>query len=493
MKTPNGEVLQQTQRALELIGKKDLNDDEKKQLIDDTVKNFTDYVNPGFLSYRKSFSPDYAAVEWSDSGNTFTCVKGLEYIDCLGGYGIYNCGHRHPKIMEAVINQLNRQALHSQELLDPLRGYLAKILADLTPGSLKYAFFTNSGTESVEGAMKIAMLATQRRTFIAACGGFHGKSLGSLSATSKAAFRKPFLSSLHNVRHVPFNDIDVLEKTLWACQFTGDDVAAVLLEPILGEGGIIVPSDDYFPAVRRLCTKYGALLIVDEVQTGMGRTGKMFCIEHWGVEPDLLCLGKAFGGGILPAGCFIGTEKLWQHLFANPFLHTTTFGGNPLACAAAIATINVILEEKLIDRARIMGDLLLSKLKAVIKPYQPDLAVDARGKGLMLALEFIDSDTGFKVAKGLFKEKILVAGTLQNAKTFRIEPPLTIKMDEIEKVISALERVLKDVSIEMKQKPVPSLPVVPSTIPSIMESSKPALEGKLSNMTIQFNVLSRQL
>ncbi|CAF3105673.1 unnamed protein product [Rotaria socialis] len=444
------DIVQQTQNLLNMIAKRDLNDDEKKQLIDETVDNFNSYINPGFLKYRKSFSPDYVAVEWADSGSTFTCVKGIEYIDCLGGYGIYNVGHRHPKVLKAVTDQLNRQALHSQELLDPLRGYLAKILADLAPGNLKYTFFTNSGTESVEGALKMALLATGRRTVIAAVGGFHGKSLGSLSATSKAVFRKPFLPSLLNMRHIPFNDLAALEQTLSCLQFTGDDAAAVLLEPILGEGGIIVPSDDYFPGVRRLCDKYGALLIADEVQSGMGRTGKMFCVEHWNVEPDILCLGKAFGGGIMPAGCFIGSEKLWSPIFDNPFLHTTTFGGNPLACAAAIATINVLLEERLCERAQTVGDLFLSKLKSTIKPYAPHIVLEARGKGLMIALEFPDSDTGFRVSKGLFRERILVAGTLVNAKTIRIEPPLTITLEQVDTVINALGKVLKEIASEMK-------------------------------------------
>jgi len=252
------------------------------------------------------------------------------------------------------------------------------------------------------------------------------------------------------MRHIPFNDLHALEQTLSCLQFTGDDAAAVLLEPIQGEGGIIVPSDDYFPGVRRLCDKYGALFIADEVQTGMGRTGKMFCLEHWNVEPDVLCLGKAFGGGIMPAGAFIGSEKLWTPIFANPFLHTTTFGGNPLACAAALATINVIYEERLCERARTMGEIFLTKLKATIKPYSPHMVLDARGKGLMIALEFADSEVGFRVAKGLFREKILVAGTLVNAKTIRIEPPLTIAMEQVDNVINALSKVLKEVSTEMK-------------------------------------------
>jgi putrescine aminotransferase len=260
-------------------------------------------------------------------------------------------------------------------------------------------------------------------------------------------------------------------------------LAAVLLEPIQGEGGIIIPSDEYFPGVRRLCDKYGALLIADEVQTGMGRTGKMFCVEHWNVEPDILCLGKAFGGGIMPAGkamkskknvfiifffqgAFIGSEKLWAPIFNNPFLHTTTFGGNPLACAAAIATINVILEERLCERARTVGDTFLAKLKATIKPYTPHITVDARGKGLLIALEFADSDVGFRVAKGLFREKVLVAGTLVNAKTIRIEPPLTITLEQVENVINALGKVLKEIALELKPQLInePVLKPIPINI-----------------------------
>jgi len=182
----------------------------------------------------------------------------------------------------------------------------------------------------------------------------------------------------------------------------------------------------------------------------MGRTGKMFCIEHWNVEPDILCLGKAFGGGIMPAGAFMGSEKLWAPIFSNPFLHTTTFGGNPLACAAAIATINVILEERLCERARTVGDIFLSKLKSTIKPYTPHITLDARGKGLLIALEFADTDVGFRVSKSLFREKILVAGTLVNAKTIRIEPPLTITLEQVDNVINALGKVLKEITSEIK-------------------------------------------
>jgi putrescine aminotransferase len=269
----------------------------------------------------------------------------------LGGFGIYVTGHRHPKVLKAVLDQLNRQGIHSQELIDPLRTYLAHLVALITPGDLQFAFLTNSGTESIEGCLKMAMLTTGRRKFIGCIGGFHGKSLGSLGGTSKAFFREPFLPLL-NWSHVPFGDTDALKTMMEACDFTGDRVAAVVIEPIQGEGGINVAPPGYLAAARELCDQYGAMLIFDEIQCGMGRTGKMFACEHDGVVPDLLALGKGFGGGVMPIGATVGTPETWQKYIENPFLHTTTFGGNPVCCAAAIATINVLLEERRIPAAQ---------------------------------------------------------------------------------------------------------------------------------------------
>lgn len=444
------EIREESQRVLDIIEKEKLTNAEKKDYIKETTDNFAKYFNPGFLEYRKSASTDYTSVEWTDHGDTFEDINGKEFIDCLGGYGIYNVGHRHPKVVKAVQNQLKRQALHSQELLDPLRGNLGKILAGMLPGDLQYCFFTNSGTETVECALKVAMLATDRHTFICATGAFHGKSLGSLSGTSKTVFRKPFLPLVQGFRHIPFNDIDYLEKTLEACKFTGEDAAAVLLEPIQGEGGVIIPDDDYFPKVRELCDKYGALLIADEVQTGMGRTGKICCLDHWNVTPDLICLAKAIGGGVMPLGACVGTEKVWQNMMPNPFIHTTTFGGNPLACAAGIATINVIMEENLCERSQKMGKIFVEKLQNVVKNY-PNIVTEARGKGLMIALEFVDDEKGYQVASGLFDKGILVAGTLINAKTIRIEPPLTISMEHIDQVVTSLNEVLKNMKLAKKE------------------------------------------
>ncbi|WP_223067551.1 putrescine aminotransferase [Paenibacillus caui] len=440
------DVREYIKRVLNLIEKKEVSEEEAAWITKETVEGFRDYVNPGFLEYRKTVTKDgqYAAVEWSDSGSCFQDVNGKSYIDCLGGFGIYNVGHRNPKVLKAVLDQLNRQALHSQDLLDPLRAMLAKILERITPGDLKYSFFTNSGTESVEAALKLVRMYSERTTILAATRAFHGKSLGSLSGTAKGMFRRPFQPLLQGFRHVPFGDIDMMRATFAVCAETADDVAAVLLEPVQGEGGIILPPPDYLRQVRELCDEYGALLVFDEVQTGMGRTGKMFASEIYGVVPDILCLAKAFGGGIIPAGVVVAKEKVFRNLFGNPFMHTTTFGGNPLACAAAIATIDVLLEERLPERAAKAGSYFLEQLREAARG-QEDKILDIRGIGLMIGIEFHRDEVGYEAAKGMFDNGVLVAGTLINSKTIRIEPPLTITKEEIDQVVAAFRKVVQQI------------------------------------------------
>ena len=294
--------------VLDLIGKKSLTPPEQDRVIGDAVRYWTDYVNPAFLEYRKSVSTDYTAVEWQDEGSVFHDIKGKEFLDMLGGFGIYVTGHRHPKVLKAVNEQLDRQAIHSQELIDPLRTYLAHLVSMITPGDLQYSFFTNSGTESIEACLKMAILTTGRHHFVGTLGAFHGKSLGSLGGTSKAVFREPFLP-LKRWTHVPFGDVDALRMIVASGDFSGDKVAAVVIEPIQGEGGINVAPPGYLAAAREICDKYGAVLVFDEVQSGMGRSGKMFCCEHDGVVPDLMALGKGFGGGVMPIGACVGTRE----------------------------------------------------------------------------------------------------------------------------------------------------------------------------------------
>jgi len=429
--------------VLDLIAKKTLTADEKKRVIQESVKFWSDHVNAGFLQYRKSVSTDYTAVEWEDEGACFRDINGKEFIDMLGGFGIYVTGHRHPKVLKAVIDQLGKQGIHSQELIDPLRTYLARLVSLVTPGDLQFAFFTNSGTESVEGCLKMAMLTTGRKHFIGMVGAFHGKTLGSLGGTSKAVFREPFLPLLH-WSHIPFGKIDCLRMMLKSTDFSGDRVAAVVIEPIQGEGGINVSPEGYLREVRELCDQYGAMLILDEIQSGMGRTGKMWACDWDGVTPDLMAVGKGFGGGVMPIGAVIGTLKTWEKYIENPFLHTTTFGGNPVCCAAAIATLHVLMEEDLPRQAHEKGMYMMEQINAMAKKY-PKVLKLCRGRGLMLGMEFMDNDVGYEVAKNLFARQILISGTYINARVLRIEPPLVISRELIDKFLRALEESLQQV------------------------------------------------
>ena len=244
---------------------------------------------------------------------------------------------------------------------------------------------------------------------------------------------------LPNIEHVPFNDLPALRDMMTSCKAVGEDVGAVLLEPIQGEGGVNIPDDDYLPGVRALCDEFGALLILDEVQTGMGRTGKMFCCEHYGVAPDLMCLAKAFGGGVVPAGAVVGRREIFSRLFDNPFLHTSTFGGNPLACAAALATINVLIEEQL-PRARgaCWANGCSPAFARAVAGHE-DLVVDVRGKGLMMALEFRDARDRLRARQSACSIAACSSpGTLVNARVIRVEPPLTITEEEADYVCQAL-------------------------------------------------------
>ena len=433
-------------------GKK-LDPEDKNRIITHTLENFDDYFNRGFLHYRKSVAEaeDFAAIEWTGQGSIIEDIMGRKFIDCLGGFGVYNMGIRHPKIVAAVKAQLERMPLSSQELLDPLRGFLAELLGELAPGDLQECFFISNGTDAVEGALKLARLYTKKTGFISTTGAFHGKSMGSLSVMGRAVYRKPFQPLLSDVYFVDYGDIKDLERELKKLLDLGEDIAAIILEPVQGEAGAVVPPDDYLPRVRQLCDEYGVLLILDEVQTGMGRTGKVFACEHWNVVPDILCLGKALGGGVMPLSAFMSTPKIWKVLEDNPFLHSSTFGGNPLACAAGIAAINVMLEEDLAQQAAEKGRYLMKRLGSLQALY-PDILKQVRGKGLLIGLEFTDRFIGYRVAAALFKRGVLVAGTLLSARTIRIEPALNISYELLDQMLDKLADTLKQLEKQLDKE-----------------------------------------
>lgn len=440
-------LIEESRRWLSIINAHKLNDYKRRKIATDTLDNFKFYYNRGYLEYRKSVTEggEFAAIEWSGQGSYFQDITGRKFIDCLGGYGIYSAGINHPKIVRAVKSQLERMPLSSQELLDPLRGALAELLGEVAPGDLQESFFISNGTDAIEGAMKLARMYTGKPGFISTIRGFHGKSYGSLSLMGKGEYRKPFEPMLEDVFFVPYGDATAVENELRKAEAVGHGIAAIVVEPVQGEAGAIVPPDDYWPRLRDICTRYGVLLIADEVQTGMGRTGKFFAVEHWDVQPDILCLGKALGGGVMPLSAFMSTPEIWKVLEPNPFIHSSTFGGNPLACAAGIAAVNVTLEEDLPGQAAVTGDYMLAELRKIQKRFGDHL-IDVRGKGLLIGLEFVDTEFGYAVAAGLFKRGVVVAGTLLNAKTIRIEPALNIPRALVDEVLEKLEETLTDLT-----------------------------------------------
>ena len=445
MSSSKKEVLDQASRVLDYIMKPELSEEEKKRIIDDSVDNFNQHVNPGWLLYRKSVSTDATFVEWEDSEETFGDVYGTRFIDCLGGYGVYTAGHRNPEIVKAVEAQLHRYALHSQELVDPLRGYLAQLVAMITPGDMQYAFFCNGGAEAVEMALKLARLASGKHYFISMVDGFHGKSMGAVSCTGKADYRTPYLPMIQGVQHVEFGNAEAVETAIRNLIAVGESVAAVIVEPIQGEAGIIVPPDDYLPKLREICDRYDVFLILDEIQTGMGRTGTLWACEAHDVVPDILIYGKAFGGGVMPITGIAARPHLWvDDLKDNPWiLGSPTFGGNPLACAAAIAAIKYTIENDLPRQIAEKGAYLMDKLIALKAKHE--ILVDVRGKGLLVGLEYPTEEIGWKVSKGLFKRGVLTGGTLNNAKVNRIEPPGIISYETLDVVVSRLDDTLSEV------------------------------------------------
>jgi putrescine aminotransferase len=412
-----------------------------ERIAETCLENSINHLN---TAYSQKLAGAEGAVEFRDQGVFTFDTHGKRYLDCLGGFGIFNVGHRHPRVIDAVRAQLDQVCLHSQELLNPWAAHLASQLAALAPGDLQYSFFCNSGTEAVEGALKLARLSTGKTEIISTKNAYHGVSLGALSATGRDVFRKPFEPLLHGFKHVPFGDIDAMEAAITK------DTAAVILEPIQGEGGINVPPVGYLRKVRQLTKKKGVLLILDEVQTGLGRTGRMFACEHEGVVPDIMCLAKALGGGVMPIGCFMASKKIWKALEPNPSIHNSTFGGNPLACTAASATLEVLVDEHLPARSAVMGNYFMRRLNEVMEEYSK-YVMDVRGRGLLIGLEFQTKEIREAVQQELFYRGVLVAGTMNSNRTIRIEPPLIITESQINLMVDTLEGILSEMAANDKK------------------------------------------
>jgi len=411
-----------------------LTPEQQARIIEETVHSFNEYLN----RWPEPKPVDGAVVEWFGEGCLLRDVSGREFIDCLGGFGIFALGHRHPKVVAAVKAQMDRLALHSQWMLNPRSADAARRLAEITPGDLRKTFWCSTGTEAVEGALKLARLYTGKSKFISTINSFHGKTLGSLSVTGRDLFRKPFLPLLE-ATFVPYGDADAIDDAI------DDRTAAVILEPIQGEGGVIVPPDNYLQAVRRICTSRGVLMLLDEVQTGLGRTGKMFGCNHSGVVPDIMSLGKAISGGVIPCAAFHTTDEIFNSFHQNPFYHTSTFGANPMATTAAAATIQTLQEENLVARSAEIGNYFKAGLEQLQKLY-PAIIRDVRGKGLLIGVEIVDARVGESLAQRMFDRNVLIAYTLNKPEVIRIEPPLIITTKLVDLALERFEDSLQEES-----------------------------------------------
>jgi acetylornithine/LysW-gamma-L-lysine aminotransferase len=351
-------------------------------------------------------------------------AEGREYIDCTSGHGVANVGHANPYVAEAIARQASRLITCSELFYNDVRAELLATLARITPPGLKRAFLCNSGTEAVEGALKIARLVTGRKKFVAAMRSFHGRTFGSLSATWRKEYREPYEPLVPGFSFVPFNNLEAMDKAV------DHETAGVILEVVQGEGGVIPGKGEYLRGVQEICRQKGALFILDEVQTGFGRTGKMFACEHYGLEPDLMCLAKGFGGGV-PFGAVMIHEKFGE---MPKRLHGSTFGGNPLACAAALAAIRYLEENDLPRRAAELGEYFLGRLRQL----ESNLVREVRGLGLMVGIELKKEASPY--IEALAEEGVLALSA--GPTVIRFLPPLVISREELDKVVEAVEKVL---------------------------------------------------
>jgi putrescine aminotransferase len=401
-------------------------------LYTETYENYRDFVNPPLARVMKlSGSP----VEVAGDGATIVDHTGKTYLDFAGGYGVFTLGYRHPRVVAAVHAQLDVLALSGRTMFNPLLGRLARRLAELTPGDLKISFFSNSGTEAVEAALKLARAATRRTRLIGTDGAFHGKTFGALSVSGRDAFRTPFEPLLDGVTRVPFGDLDALAAAI-------GDAAAVIVEPVQGEGGVNIPPPEYLRGVRALCDRSGALMIADEVQTGLGRCGALFACDITGVVPDVMTLAKGLSGGVMPIGATIARAAVWNAAYGrDPLVHTSTFGGNPLACAAALAALDVLIEDDLAANARARGAELLAGARAIAAKY-PDVISDVRGAGLLVGVELQREGYGGTIIPEMLKRGVTAAWTLNQQRVIRLEPPLIVDAAQIATALRALDEAV---------------------------------------------------
>ena len=403
------------------------------------LADFAAFINPMKVRTLKSAGIDI--IEGRREGACVWDLTGKRYIDCQTGSGIMNVGRRNREIVEALKEALDHYDIGVFLLCSKPKADLAKKLAEITPGDLKCSLFGVGGGEAVDAAIKIARGYTMKKEIIYAEKAYHGHTGFALSAIGRSAYKEPFEPLMPGFRMVPFGDVEAIRKTI------NDDTAAVLLETIQGEGGINIPPDGYLSEVRRLCDESETLLILDEIQTGFARTGRMFACEHWGVVPDIMTLAKSLGGGIYPISATVFTEEIQDFFIPHPFIHLSTFGGSDLGCLVGLATIDYIQRHRLAEHALEMGKRFQSGFDRFLKDY-PELLIEVRQKGLMMGLQYTNESIGPRMTKKLAERGVLAVYTGNDPSICRLMPPLVILPEEVDAVLEALDGAMKELSGE---------------------------------------------
>ena len=393
-----------------------------------TIERYRAHVSAGMAMLAEIMGMH---AEVRSDGTRIWDEENTEYLDC-GGYGVFILGHRHPRVVAAVHAQLDRNPMAARVLLNGDMARAAQALARIAPAGLEYVFFTNSGAEATELAIKLARVNGRRR-LIATHGGFHGKTNGALTVTGKSMFRDPFAPLLADVSFVAYDDVAALEAELGA-----GEPAAVVLEPVQAEGGVIIPADGYLRAVREVCDRHGALLVLDEIQTGLGRLGSWWGADREGISPDVLLTGKGLSGGVVPVAAAVATAETYRPLSEDPLLHSSTYAGNPLAMAAAMAAIAAIEQDGVIERAATLGARLLEELVALPRDVAPSVLTAVRGRGLLLALEFAEDHYAGDFVLELLARRVIISTSLNVNRVVRLHPPAIMVEDDIQWLLGAL-------------------------------------------------------
>jgi putrescine aminotransferase len=381
-------------------------------------------------------------LEASAQGALLSTVDGREMLNC-GGYGVFFVGAGHPTVLNAVRSQLERQALSTRVLLNEPAALAAQALTSVAPAGLSKVHFSCSGAEAVETAIKIAR-ANGRNRLVSMANGYHGKTTGALSLTARALYQDPFRPLLPQVSHVPFGDLDALAGML------GSDVC-VVVEPVQSEGGVVVAPAGYLKGVRQLCDEYGAMLVLDEVMTGLGRLGTWWGADRDGIVPDILLAGKALSGGLVPVAATLATAQAFAPFDRDPYLHTSTFSAAPLAMAAVKATVEVISDEGLVQKAGEIGERLLEELSAIAVAQIPHLVSEVRGAGLHIGVEFQSGHYAAEFLMDLLDNDVIVNHSMNAHPVIRLTPPAVLTPEQETRLLESFESACKSLATKFEQ------------------------------------------